>query len=72
VTRNQIGGGCGQPIILTFRCPTVFDQDVTTFDVADFAQTSAKRSDEMGIGAEPAEKSDYGHHWLLAVRRRRQ
>src|SRR5438105_4741348 len=69
---DQFGSQRRQSIIPTFR-PAILDCDVLTFEVADLAQTLAKRlENRCRLGWRPcAQPSDHWHRRLLRVRRER-
>jgi hypothetical protein len=69
---NQIGRESPQTIILVFR-PSIFDRQVATFDIADFAQSLMESTQPGGVtlGRCAVEKSDHRHCRLLRARRER-
>jgi hypothetical protein len=69
---NQIRRQGRQAIVLTV-CPTVFDGDVLTYDIAAFGQRLAEAGQHWPALRErrAAEKPDHRHRWLLCARRER-
>ncbi len=68
---DEIGGQCGQPIIVALR-PAVFDRHVLSLDIAGFAQSLAERGHNgaYGAGRPAAEEADHRHRLLLRAERR--
>src|SRR4051812_10670928 len=69
---DEIGGQCGQPIVMALR-PAVFDRQILSLDVAGFAQSLAERGHKWCTQARRpgAEVSDHRHRLLLRPRRER-
>jgi len=57
---DQVGGQCGQPIILTL-CPAVFDRDVLPLDIPSFAQSPVEGGHKgcKWTGRSAAEETDH-------------
>ena len=67
---DEIGGQCGQPIIVALR-PAVFHRQVLSLDIAGFAQSLLERGHKRHPGgrcAASAEEADHRHRLLLRVR----
>src|SRR5262249_10163948 len=69
---NQIGREGPQTIILAFR-PSIFDRQVATFDIADFAQSlmESTQPGRITVGRCALEKTDRWHRSLLRPGRER-
>ncbi len=63
---DEIGGQCGQPIIVALR-PAVFDRHVLSLDIAGFAQSLVERGHIRcsRAGRAGAEEADHRHRLLL-------
>jgi hypothetical protein len=63
---DEVGGQCGQPIILALG-PAVFDRQILPFDIAGFAQSLVERGYKWRIwaGRGAAEETDHRHRLLL-------
>src|SRR6516162_8357723 len=63
---DEIGGQCGQPIVMVLG-PAVFDREILTFDIAGFVQSLAKGSQLWceRCRRPGAEKADHWHRLLL-------
>src|SRR5262249_6892207 len=72
LTCNQISRHRRQSVIVALR-PTIFDQDILTFDVAEFTEPFAERGDVVSIRVGPCatQQADHRHRWLLRARRER-
>ncbi len=70
---DEIGGQCGQPIVIALR-PAVFDRQILSLDVAGFAQSLAERHKQFRkrpAGRPGAEDADHRHRLLLRARSER-
>jgi hypothetical protein len=70
---DEVGRESRQSIVLSIR-PPVLDRDVSSFHIALFIQSPAKRWQHVGIGfgIAGAEPADHRHRALLPARRERQ
>jgi hypothetical protein len=61
---NEVGGQCGQPMILAIR-PAGFDHHALTIDVAGFSQSLIESGEKRRSGCRAAEVADHRHRLLL-------
>jgi hypothetical protein len=69
---NKLGHKPGEPISSTV-CPTIFNRDVLTFNVAHFLQAATEGSHHglVAIGRRHIKKADQRHRPLLRIRDQR-
>ena len=73
VAADEIGGQCGQPIVMALR-PAIFDRQILSLDIAGFAQSLAERDHKQcrrRAGRPGVEDADHRHRLLLRARSER-